>query len=343
MAQYKSILDKMSLGDRPQPDFVKVTYQGSRFRFFFETLKLRLGKICGINLLSLLLFLPVAAVIFYFYYTKLGFGVYLPFNSNVGIGYPPSDLNLMEKYHSMVFLADLQQFGLIVPLSMLGFVGLAGAFRATKILSWDKELLTTKEFFWGVKQGFAKFFFYGLLFGIGLFGVYISLSMLQHTNINVFLGVVIFIASILLFIFLASACMFMCTQATLFSIGFWRSVGNGFAMAGVLYWPNLLISILGFGPVVLFMYLSSISPQILNMIFIIPIFLYGITFVILAYTLYSHFIYERFLFKKVSTVQATSTKIETDSDENSENTKEPKIKKSKSKPVKPQKYRKKID
>ena len=299
MAQNKSMLDRLSLGNVVQTDFVKVSYQGSRFRFFWETLKFKFGKFVKTNFFGLIFFVPIIAVLVYFFLLKQQFGIRLPFNANVGIGYPPSTVDLMGEYKTLVFVSDLQQFALYVPLSMIAFGGLAGVFRVLKVFSWDRTPDSISiEFFAGIKQNFVKFVFFGLLFGVALFVLFVSISALQNFQLNVFVAIFGFIAVLIVSVFLFSACMFACTQSVTFKISFWRAVGNGFAFSGGLFLLNLIMAILALGPLVLIMILFIALPT-LGVVFIFPLLFFALVYVAFVYTMYSHFLYERFLFSKV--------------------------------------------
>lgn len=312
MAQ-KTVLDRLGLGNRTQDDFVKVSYQGSRFRFFWDVFKTSLGKFTTSSLFALLFFLPVIVILVYFYIAKSNFGINYNFNANIGIGYPPSGSNIMQDYKNAVFFADLQMYSLVIPFCMVAFVGLAGFFRVVKVLSWGKmpgldgQPPLMKEFFAGVSRGFLKFMGFGILAGVSAFVIFVSLSVAKNLEVSGVLSVFAVIGAFLVAIFLMSACMFGCTQVTTFNIGFFRALLNGFAFAGILYINNLLFAILVFLPVLIiflaFHFLTFLAP-ILIMLFLF----WGIGFIVLAYTLYSHFLYERFLFSKVVRSKESSKK-----------------------------------
>jgi hypothetical protein len=345
MAHNKVILDSLSLGNRPQRDFVRVSYQGSRFRFFWDTFKLRLGKFFRVNLLCVLFFLPIVALLIYYSLIRNNIGAFLPFNGNIGIGYPPNNIDVIAEYHRLIFEADLMQLMWLIPLTMLGFVGLAGVFRVALILSWDREVSVIGDFAKGIGRNFWRFFVFGVLVGGAVFLVFLSLSSYSHTDSNKFVGVLLIIGSIILGIFLFSCSMFMCTQSTTFDIGLFRTIGNALLMGIVLFVPNIFVAIMALGPLVLIVVLFNVVPAQMTIIVLTPVLTFGASYVVFVYTMYSHFLYERFLFGKVvraSEPVNTLAQVQSDA-EDVPHTPKPKKSKSNKTNTRPPKYRKKQD
>ncbi|MDR3021670.1 MAG: hypothetical protein LBU60_03220 [Clostridiales bacterium] len=304
MAQ-NSMMDNLSIGNSKQTEFVKVTYSGTRFAFFWDIIKLRFMFLVRLNFLALLFFLPLILVLIYQIALKNGLAAILPFSANLGVGYPVT-VGTLDDFKSMKFAIDLQYYAFLIPLCMLGFIGLAGVFRVAKFLSWDYKVSMLKDFFGGVKRDFLKYMVVGTIFGAFLFLLLFNWTAVNNLKMSGFLGWVSMIVTVIVFIVLFSASMFMCTQATNFNMNFGKLLKNSFVFSIGLFVPNVFFFIVAVVPFVLLILLTMIVPSLM-LIAILPVMLLAFSYIALIFTLYSHFVYERFLVHKIDFSKNSNT------------------------------------
>ena len=126
-------------GNENAEDYVRSYVPQSRWGDTWRLVKSNFTKFLLINLLTMLFFLPAAAVIFTRASYVAGLAAAYPFSGNLGISFTtPSTVGLAE---SITLSADMLFFGLLVVSGLIAAVGLAGCGYAVK-----KMIATNGEF-----------------------------------------------------------------------------------------------------------------------------------------------------------------------------------------------------
>ena len=84
----KGLVARWLEGKERSEDYARSTLPTSRWALFWDILKGRFGKLVLINLLMVLTFLPLAAVIVWRIFAISMQGTLGPFGAGLGVGYP---------------------------------------------------------------------------------------------------------------------------------------------------------------------------------------------------------------------------------------------------------------
>ena len=141
-------------GNENAEDYVRSYVPQSRWGDTWRLVKSNFSIFLLINLLTMLFFLPAAAVIFTRASYVAGLAAAYPFSGNLGISFTtPSTVGLAE---SITLSADMLFFGLLVVSGLIAAVGLAGCGYAVKKMIATNGEFTVKGYFRGVKTGYLS-------------------------------------------------------------------------------------------------------------------------------------------------------------------------------------------
>ena len=86
--QKKGLITRLLEGKEKSEEYARSTLPTNRWQLFWDIFKGNFGKIVKVNLLTLLFFVPlVAVIVIYFLLGEVNATSY-PFSANLGIGYP---------------------------------------------------------------------------------------------------------------------------------------------------------------------------------------------------------------------------------------------------------------
>ena len=86
--QKKGFITRLLEGKEKSEEYARSTLPTNRWQLFWDIFKGNLGKLVTVNLLTVLFFLPMIAVIVICVMVSDTSGQVYPFGANVGIGYP---------------------------------------------------------------------------------------------------------------------------------------------------------------------------------------------------------------------------------------------------------------
>ena len=106
MAKKLGFIDRLMLGKEKSETYARASLPSNRWELFWDILKGRFGKLVIINLLMLLFFIPLIALLLFRYVTLSSYGSIYPFSQVFGVGYlsPPSLVGFSE---NIVFNVNL--------------------------------------------------------------------------------------------------------------------------------------------------------------------------------------------------------------------------------------------
>ncbi|MCL2062630.1 MAG: hypothetical protein FWH03_08435 [Firmicutes bacterium] len=271
----------------PDADF---SFEGRRSGLFWAILRARAGLLIKINLMLLLFCAPAILAVFYYMMDNSAVGIFLPFSSNVGIGYP-----MITDTHAAansLYLVNNIFMHLGVTLGIVSLcVGLSGAFYAMRTVARGETFPVIKTFFTGIKKHWLPFLcaapiLAGLYFLIaGGFAAYSALAL--SAGLKIFLLVlIIMVAAYVLF-----AALFYFTQAVTFKIKPAELLKNSFILAFALLPRNFFIAVFSAIPILLAYFMMSVS--IINMFALMLAALFLFSFIILLWTVYAHWVFHK--------------------------------------------------
>lgn len=167
-------------GKERSEDYARSTLPTNRFTLFWDILKGRFGRLMLVNLLILITFLPLIAVIVYRYLSITMQEVVGPFGSGFMSGYPviPDVIGLAE-YNKL--RTDIFFFALMIPASAVAAVGVSGGMYIIRNLIWTEGIFVANDFLRGIKRNYFSVLESLLVFTVILFAAQTSGNLADHS------------------------------------------------------------------------------------------------------------------------------------------------------------------
>ena len=243
----------------------------NRKEVFFDLLRNRKMTLFALSCCTFMFFIPLAVDLFYFNFLE-----------SIAIA--------NEKYEylfSLLFYSML----IMLPCMIIGFIGLAGGFYASKKLVWQEGTAIALDFFDGIKQNWKRAIINGALFGIALFGVVVggSYLLIYSPTSPVWCGIGIG-ALILLYVVLGMVVALNFTQDVYYQNPFSATMSNSFRFLALLNWKVLVLFLLSTGVITTLCCFNFITLAV-------GMFLFAIlnSLVLVIYTLISHSAFDKYI------------------------------------------------
>ncbi|MBQ2740285.1 MAG: hypothetical protein IJF39_01530 [Clostridia bacterium] len=301
--QKKGLIARMLEGKERSEDYARSTLPTNRWQLFFDIFKGNFGKLVKINLLTLLFFIPLlAVVIFSVMYTE-AMGALYPFGANLGVGYPVAP-NMQGQSEMLALTTDTTAYLLLTLSSIIAAVGLAGGMYVVRNMVWTEGIFVANDFWRGVKLNFknalqAALFFVIVLSLTVLMQDMVALTRVQQ-NLSSFQDVMLTISSILSYIFLGVAtCM-----------SFWMiALGVNYKMGFITLFKNAFLMTIGMLPQTLFFGFLALLPYLLFliagqgfflMIAIMILLLFALSYTLLVWLDFAQWAFDKYINPKIS-------------------------------------------
>lgn len=287
------------MGSDNKPDFTPNKLPGTRWQVFKDVFFNRIGAMVKLSLLSVLFCLPAVAWLILMNTVKQLDASMIPYSSNLGIGYPVvTDALMIGQYRT--FMYEVQSYLILIPLIMVGGVGLAGTFNVLKLFGWGEGVSVVGPFFRGIKENWKNFMLSFLFAGMSTFLLVFTISAYNYmSTLSLALRVIALVVGIVQFVLMLCMLLYMCTQAVTYKLGFFRLTRNAFIFAISLIFHNVFFIFLSLIPVILLLILPTSIALFGWMIFI----LLGPAYIILVWTVFSQWVYDEFVNTKIKGAQ----------------------------------------
>ena len=182
--QKKGLITRLLEGKEKSEEYARSTLPTNRWQLFWDIFKGNFGKIVKVNLLTLIFFIPLIAVIILGYLMNESNGVIYPFASNLAMGYPaaPGQQGLSEM---LSLQTNFMLYAGIALASLVAAVGLAGGMYVIRNMVWTEGIFVTNDFWRGVKLNYKNALQSALFFTI-VFAL--SKSLINVANLSLALG-----------------------------------------------------------------------------------------------------------------------------------------------------------
>ena len=149
----KGLVARWLEGKERSENYARSTLPTSRWALFWDILKGRFGRLVLINLLMVVTFLPLAAVIVWRVLAIGVQGTVGPYGSGLGVGYPV--LPELVGYAEMsMFQADLLFFALFIPAGAIAALGISGGGYIIRNLIWTEGIFVANDFLRGIRRNY---------------------------------------------------------------------------------------------------------------------------------------------------------------------------------------------
>ena len=301
--QKKGLIARMLEGKERSEDYARSTLPTNRWQLFFDIFKGSFGKLVKINLLTLIFFIPMVAILVFSIMYKDVLGYTYPFGANLGVGYPVAP-NMQGLSELLTLNTDLVLYGLLAVSSIVAAVGLAGGMYVVRNLVWTEGIFVSNDFWRGVKRNFKNALQTMLFFMVVLFVTVMTNDMAalsQATgSLNEFQSVMLTISTVVSYIVL-----FLALGMTLWMI----ALGVNYQMSfGVLLRNSFLMTI-GMLPQTLFFGAIAALPFILIMIGgegfftvagVIICLLFGLAYALLVWLDFAQWAFDKYINPKIA-------------------------------------------
>lgn len=289
----KGIVHKMMFGDEDKPDVTPEQLNVSKWAKFKEIFLGRFGTMVLLNLLTLLFALPAIAVMLLFYLNSTVASGYIPYSSNIGIGYPVV-IDAVSLGAISDFTFGITEYLILVPCVAVFALGVAGNLYVIRKLIWDQPTSTFKDFFRGIKKCWLGALIMGLAFGLTLLLVKFSFGYFDAFNLPVAYKAIVLTLAIILLVFMIIFTSFFMTQHVAFQMSAMVLIRNSMLFVFGAFLQSIIFIGIGLIPV----YLTFI-PGMTMLIILLYVFV-GFSFSTVVISLFCHFCYEKFLYDKVA-------------------------------------------
>lgn len=295
----KGIVKRLMFGNEDKPDVTPEQLKLSKWEAFKFLLFGRFGTMVTLNLLTLVFALPMIVFMLMFYLNKIVAAGYIPYSSNIGIGYPV--VTNAEQLGVLVdFTYTLTEYSILVPCIAILAVGMSGSLYVIRKLIWDQPVRVVKDFFIGIAKSWTQSFFVGLAFGMALLFAVFSLGYFDAYGHPVTLKAVSVTLAMILLVFMIIFTSFFMTQNAAFKMRVSVLIRNSVLFVFGAFLQSMIFIGIALIPVY-FMFL----PDMTMLLTIVYVFI-GFSYTELVVTLFCHTCYEKFLYDKVTGAPPTA-------------------------------------
>lgn len=182
--QKKGLITRLLEGKEKSEEYARSTLPTNRWQLFFDIFKGNLSKIVIVNLLTLVFFIPMFAVIILSGMMADYNGSIYPFAANMGIGYPAYD-GLQGLSSSIAIYGDFTMYIGIMVSVLIAAIGLAGGMYVIRNMVWTEGIFVANDFWRGVKLNYKNALQTGLFFCTVLL---VCTSMINFSNFTMETG-----------------------------------------------------------------------------------------------------------------------------------------------------------
>ncbi len=302
MAQQKrGLITRLIEGKEKSEEYARSTLPTNRWQLFWDVFKGNFGKVVKVNLLTLVFFIPLIAVIIFYNMLVESNGIIYPFGANLGVGYPavPMQQGVPE------LLALQNGFFLYVGLILTGFiaaVGLSGGMYVVRNMVWTEGIFVTNDFWRGIRLNYKNALQTVLLFTVVLM---LSGSMIHMAEFSIVLEgltgwrlVLIRISqgtSYVLIALVGMVCLWAIALGVNYKFKFLAMIRNAFLLTIATIPQTIFFGLLALLPVVCFL----IGGTLFLMIGLVFGILCGIGYALLVWLDFAQWVFDKYINPKI--------------------------------------------
>ena len=302
MAQQKrGLITRLIEGKEKSEEYARSTLPTNRWQLFWDVFKGNFGKVVKVNLLTLVFFIPLIAVIIFYNMLVESNGIIYPFGANLGVGYPavPMQQGVAE------LLAVQNSFVLYAGLILTGFiaaVGLSGGMYVVRNMVWTEGIFVTNDFWRGIRLNYKNALQTTLLFTVTLF---LAGSMIQMAEFSIVMEsltgwrlVLMRISqgtNYVLIVLVGMVCLWAIALGVNYKFKFWAMIRNAFLLTIATIPQTVFFGVLALLPVLCFLIGGSLFITI-GLVFGI---LCGIAYALLVWLDFAQWVFDKYINPKI--------------------------------------------
>ena len=300
--QKKGLITRMLEGKERSEEYARSTLPTNRWQLFWDIFKGNFGKIVKVNLLTLIFFIPLIAVIVIYSMLVQSNGIIYPFGANLGVGYPavPGQAGLYE-------LLSLQNnFLLFIGIalsSVIASIGLSGGMYVVRNMVWTEGIFVSNDFWRGIKLNYKNALQTALFFCLMLFLSGTLISFVDFSLATGGLGKwqkiwmhVSRATSYLLIVFSAMLTLWMIALGVNYKFKFFQMLKNACLMTIGTLPQTIFFGVIALLPFALFL----INSSFMMVIAIFVGLLFGFSFALLVWLDFAQWVFDKYINPKIS-------------------------------------------
>ena len=292
----KGFIARMLEGKERDEEYARSTLPSNRWALFWDIFKGRFSKLIIVNLLMLLFCLPLIAVGFIMYLSTTTMGTLYPFSNSLLVGFPayPNMTGAAEQIN----LSVAAPYGAVmIVAALIAAVGISGGMYVIRNMVWTEGIFVANDFWRGIKINIVIVLQSTLFYAVFLFGFTMSIKFSEYiiasgTGSTVWMSISMAISYIAIAI-ITIMYLWMLSMGGSYKLKFFQLLKNSFLMTFGLIFQNIFFVVLMAIPVLLIL-LGSIF-QVIGMIIMI---LFGLSYVLLVWLDYSQWAFDKFFESK---------------------------------------------
>ncbi|MBQ8395105.1 MAG: hypothetical protein IJX49_05985 [Clostridia bacterium] len=299
--QKKGLITRLLEGKEKSEEYARSTLPTNRWQLFFDIFKGNFSKIVIVNLLILVFFLPLLALIVFGYIITDYNGTIYPFGANLAIGYPAYD-GIRGLSQSLAIWSDLGIYIGIMLSSVLAAIGLAGGMYVIRNMVWTEGVFVVNDFWRGVKLNYknalqtALFFCLVLTFCKTMINV--SALSLAASDLSKFERVWLNISQGASYMFIGMALimsLWMIALGVNYKMSFFAMFRNAFLMGLGTFPQTVFFGAIALAPLLLFMIGGTLFILIGALIMVI----FGFSYALLVWLDFAQWVFDKYINPKI--------------------------------------------
>lgn len=299
--QKKGLITRLLEGKEKSEEYARSTLPTNRWQLFWDIFKGNFGKIVKVNLLMLIFFIPLIAVIILGYLMNESNGVIYPFAANLAMGYPaaPGQQGLSEM---LSLQTNFMLYAGIALASLVAAVGLAGGMYVIRNMVWTEGIFVANDFWRGIKLNYKNALQATLFFTLALFlcGTLISFAefFLATGAISKGQKVWMHISMATSYVFIVCAAMmtfWMIALGVNYKLKFFTMLKNSFLMTIGTLPQTIFFGVISLLPFALLL----IPAQFILIVSIILLLLFGLSWAMLVWLDFAQWVFDKFINPKI--------------------------------------------
>ncbi len=299
--QKKGLITRLLEGKERSEEYARSTLPTNRWQLFWDIFKGNFGKIFKVNILTLIFFIPLIAVILLGNVYEESMGITYPFGASLGVGYPafPNTKGLSEW---LTIQGDfLIGIGISVA-AVVAAVGLSGGMYVVRNMVWTEGIFVGNDFWRGVKLNFKNALQTALFFCVVLILCRSVVNFADFTivqgSVSKFQVVMLNISKITSYIFIVLAAMmsfWMVALGVNYKMSFLVMIKNSFLMTIGTLPQTIFFGALALLPILLFL----IGWTFLTVVGVIMFLLFGLAYALLVWLDFAQWVFDKYINPKI--------------------------------------------
>ena len=299
--QKKGLITRLLEGKEKSEEYARSTLPTNRWQLFWDIFKGNFGKIVKVNLLTIIFFIPLIAVIVIYSMLMQSNGILYPFGANLGIGYPaaPSQQGVAE------MLALQNGFVLYIAIALtstIASVGLSGGMYVIRNMVWTEGIFVANDFWRGIKLNYKNALQTSLFFCVILL---LSGTLIDFSEFTIAIGElsggqkvwmrISQVTSYVLIVLAAMMSFWMIALGVNYKLKFTTMVRNSFLMTIGTFPQTVFFGAIALIPFILLLFNS----MFFLMIAIIMILLFGVSYLLLVWLDFAQWVFDKYINPKI--------------------------------------------